>query len=213
LEPLVHVTNMVLVRDGGDLRGGNIMELGTDFYRLAHGRLGQDVDRSLVDKRRGDHNRLGFAVQLTTVRFRGAFLPDLLDVPTVVLDFVAEQVRVVDASVVKGYLERRSTRFEYQAEIAAAYGYREFIDVRQELAGSIEKQAWLSGTSRRRCSTPRCCGCVVAALAQVLLPGHDQPGAAGRAGPRRRAATTVGHVEGLGSRPSRPVRWRIAGGT
>ena len=86
---------------GGDLRGGNIMELGTDFYRLAHGRLEQDVDRSSVDKRRGGHNRLGFAVQLMTVRFPGTFLPDPLDVPTVVLHVVAEQVRVADASVGK----------------------------------------------------------------------------------------------------------------
>jgi TnpA family transposase len=75
-----------------------------------------DVDRALIAKRRGDHNRLGFGLQLVTVRFLGTFLAEPVDVPTAVLDFVAEQVEVADASVVKGYLERRTTRVTYETK-------------------------------------------------------------------------------------------------
>src|SRR5215813_3798665 len=46
-----------------------------------------DVDRGLVERRRGDHNRLGFAVQLGTVRFRGTFLSDPLDAPREVVAY------------------------------------------------------------------------------------------------------------------------------
>jgi hypothetical protein len=47
-----------------------------------------DDDRALVERHRGEHMKLGFSLQLVTIRWVGAFLEDPLDVPGVVLDFV-----------------------------------------------------------------------------------------------------------------------------
>nr|WP_237276590.1 DUF4158 domain-containing protein [Streptomyces caniscabiei] len=87
-----------------------------------------DVDRRLIGKRRGDHNRLGFALQMCTVRYLGLFLEDPLDVPWPVVAYVAEHLGVKDPSVVKRYTERQMTAYEHAWEIRDAYGYHQFED-------------------------------------------------------------------------------------
>jgi len=46
-----------------------------------------DADKALIARRRRDHNRLGFSLQVTTVRSLGLLLADPLDVPNAVLEY------------------------------------------------------------------------------------------------------------------------------
>jgi len=104
-----------------------------------------DEDRALVDRRRGTHMRVGFALQLVTVRWLGTFLEEPRDVPGAVLDFVAGQLGVPDPSQVKRYTERTKTRFDHQWEIRRVYGLREFTEVEAELTDWVTARAWTSG--------------------------------------------------------------------
>jgi hypothetical protein len=104
-----------------------------------------DADRGLVARRRGDHMRLGFALQLTTVRYLGTFLQDPLDVPVVVLERLAGQMEIADPSCVKRYTERRTTPFDHREEIKAAYGLREFLDAEAVFARWVRARAWNTG--------------------------------------------------------------------
>ena len=104
-----------------------------------------DVDRTLVAMRRGDHNRLGFSLLLTTARYVGTFLADPLDVPTVVVDYLADQLGIADPSCAKQYMERRSTRFEHAEEIKTAYGLRDFASAEAELVAWVDARAWTTG--------------------------------------------------------------------
>jgi hypothetical protein len=63
-------------------------------------------DRNVIAQSRADSHRLGVAVQIGTVRYRGLFLEDPLAVPWPVVDYLAEQLGIGDASQVKKYAER-----------------------------------------------------------------------------------------------------------
>ena len=108
-----------------------------------------DVDRRLIAKRRGDANRLGFSLQLVTLRYLGTFLADPLDVPAEVVDYLAEQLAIPDPSCLKAYIGREKTRFEHQWEIAREYGWRDVADAEGELARWIDDRAWITGDGPR----------------------------------------------------------------
>ena len=60
-----------------------------------------NADRRLIARRRGDHNRLGFGIQLGTVGFLGTFLADPVEVPQEVAPYVAAQLGVDAASLAR----------------------------------------------------------------------------------------------------------------
>jgi hypothetical protein len=104
-----------------------------------------DADWERIDKRRGDHNRLGFSLQMTTVRYLGCFLPeDPVAVPTPIVDFLAEQLGITDASCIKQYAARPATQWEHAAEIRAEFGYRNFSDPEAgaDLRAYLAARAW-----------------------------------------------------------------------
>jgi Domain of unknown function (DUF4158) len=104
-----------------------------------------DTDRVAVGDHRGDHNRLGFAVQLATVRLLGRFLADPVEVPWSLVEFLAEQLDIGDASVVKSYGRRLPTQHEHAREIAERYGYQDFGDpIVGQLEEFVASRAWLT---------------------------------------------------------------------
>jgi hypothetical protein len=86
-----------------------------------------DADLAMIGRRRWDHMRLGFAVQLGTVRFLGAFLADPTEVPAEVATTLAQRIGIADPGCLVRYRDRKA-RWQHASEIRQAYGYREFAD-------------------------------------------------------------------------------------
>jgi TnpA family transposase len=84
-----------------------------------------DSDCQLIRGRRGNHNQLGLALQLCTARFLGTFLSDPIDVPTVVIKYLAKQLGIRKLSNLALY-NSSETRWEHTALIRQHYGYQDF---------------------------------------------------------------------------------------
>lgn len=81
-----------------------------------------DKDLILVKKRSGDHNLLGFALQLGTLRYL-SFIPDNFpQLPSVVIEYVARQLEV-SPTVLPDYGERLQTRTSQLQEIQDYLGF------------------------------------------------------------------------------------------
>ncbi len=108
-----------------------------------------DEDRTLMAQRRGEHNRLGFGVQIGTLRFLGTFLADPVNVPVGVIAYVASQLDIADPQCIARYAERVQTQQDHAQEIRQYAGYKEFADRRGGFAllRFLYARAWV-GTER-----------------------------------------------------------------
>jgi TnpA family transposase len=107
-----------------------------------------DQDKQRVFLRRGSHNRLGYALQLCTLRFLGTFLEELRQVPTSVVQYVARQIEMEgDASEsarLDLYGRRPATHRQHARQIRIEYGYREFAGAGFSLTRWLYARAWMA---------------------------------------------------------------------
>jgi hypothetical protein len=95
----------------------------TRFFHLT------DDDLAQIMTCRGAHNRMGFALQLTTVRYLGTFLDNPLAVPPSVMQTLARQLPIADLNGLPAYLEGER-RWDHVASIRAYYGYSDITEPR-----------------------------------------------------------------------------------
>ena len=69
-----------------------------------------DDDRAQIISCRGHHNRLGFALQLTTVRYLGTFLDDPITVPSSVLHALSQQLAILPSTACKAIAKASNAR-------------------------------------------------------------------------------------------------------
>ena len=136
--PVEFLTDEQAARYGRFSAPPNREQLDRHFYL-------DERDRRLTEEKRRESNRLGFGVQLGTVRFLGTFLADPGNVPKAVAAHVARQLEVADPAVLSEYASRPNTFREHAQEIRREYGYKDYSDSveRLGLLRFLYSRAWL----------------------------------------------------------------------
>ena len=82
-------------------------------------------DISVISQHRGDHNRIGFAIQLCSLRFPGISLTSKNVFPKKALLFVTKQLNL-NISALERYSQRKFTKYDHLLELQSIYGYKTF---------------------------------------------------------------------------------------
>ena len=89
-----------------------------------------DFDRQHIAQRRRPLNRLGFAIQLVTLRFLGTHLHDLNELPTEVTAYIAQQLTLDVSHTDPALYSHSPTFWDHQIDLNRIYGYQSFHGVR-----------------------------------------------------------------------------------
>lgn len=104
----------------------------TELPELSKYYLLSEADISLIGKKRGKHNKLGFALLLCCMRYPGSSFDAETDIPLLTLKFIANQLKIKDFSVWRNYFKRDSTRREHILELQSLFGFKTFTNSHYE---------------------------------------------------------------------------------
>lgn len=127
-----------------------------------------DKDQKLIAACRRDYNKLGYALQLVTVRFLGMFLANPIDVPEKVKRYLIKQLGIAKIPKMEAYLDRKATRLSHTKDIRKLFGYSDFDLWRFRITRWLYSQAWF-GNERPSILFERCIVWLIDR--KVLLPG------------------------------------------
>ncbi len=82
-------------------------------------------DLEIINKRRREENRLGFAMQLAVLRYPGWSYTHVKDIPDSVKQYIAKQINA-DHSSLRLYPQRENTLWDHLKEIRNEYGFITF---------------------------------------------------------------------------------------
>ena len=98
-----------------------------------------DADLTIIEQRRGDENRLGFAIQLSYMRYPGIIFGVNQLPNSKILDLVGAQLNI-DTAMWNEYSGRKQTRREHLVDLQSLFGYQSFGKAHAKEAVALVKE-------------------------------------------------------------------------
>lgn len=86
-----------------------------------------DADKEIINQRRRDYNKIGFAVQLCLLRYPGWSFTNIDQIPATILGYISMQIEV-NSEILNEYGKREMTKVNHLQEIRQIYGYSIFTE-------------------------------------------------------------------------------------
>lgn len=103
-----------------------LLNIPSDFPELSKYYLLSETDIALINQKRGNHNKLGFAFLLCYIRYPGIAFNENTVIPVETLEFISSQLKIKEFSEWKKYFSRETNRWEHIAELKKLFGFKSF---------------------------------------------------------------------------------------
>jgi len=117
-----------------ELEKQTLLVIPTEFLEMSRYYLLSETDISIINQKRGNHNKLGFTLLLICMRYPGIAINSDTIIPEDVVKFIAEQLKIKDYDGWRKYFNREPTRREHLLEIQNLFGFSLFnSDIQQQV--------------------------------------------------------------------------------
>jgi TnpA family transposase len=124
-----------------------------------------DHDIEIINQRRRPENKLGYALQICSMRYPGRLLQPGEEIPSSLMKFIGAQIGLTGDDLLH-YAQRSQTRYEHGSILQASYGYSK-LDL-----NSKELQEWVANAAENARSNEWLAQAIVIKLrsSKILLP-------------------------------------------
>lgn len=103
----------------------SFMEIPEDECSIGSYYTLSNYDIEIINKRRRPENKIGFAIQLSVLRYPGWSYTHIENIPSAVIEYISKQINV-STEAFKGYPKRENTLWEHLNEIRDEYKFISF---------------------------------------------------------------------------------------